>query len=157
MSRLAVKAYMAQQLALLDVPVPLTVLTQRPKETEVGEKAVIVIAIESTREQRFTVPRGGGSKKLLHKVRCDLYWMASEPDVGGNAFDQLLDQVDGIVRAVTLPVTLADPQSGAASNLFLIGEDIETSVNEPLLDASLEGYVVFSASKTYDCWEAVQG
>lgn len=156
MSRLAVKAFVAQQLALLDIPVPLTVLTQRPKEVEVGIHAVVVIELPETKEMRLTLGRPNGSKKVEHRVSLGIYWMGVDPTTG-DRFDELLDQMDDILRTTTIPVTLTDPQSGSKSQLVWIGEEIETRVHEPLLDESLEGLIVYSAEKTYAVWEQVTG
>jgi len=157
MSRLAVKDYFRRQMALLDIPVPCAVLNQRPKEIAVGDQAVIVINIAHSKEVRFTMPRTTGNKKIDHQVRLDLFWVSSDEQDGGNAFDQLLEQVDGIFRAAPMPESLTDPESGAPSTLLFVGEDIETAVNEPLLDESLLGMVVFTATKIVLATELTQG
>ena len=55
MSRLAVKTYCRQAMALLDVPVPCAVVTQRPREIAVGEQAVIAINVPESKERRAAV------------------------------------------------------------------------------------------------------
>jgi hypothetical protein len=157
MSRLAIKEYCRQQLALLDVPVPCAVLVQRPKEIEVGEQAVMVVQVPETKERRLTASRGVGRKELLHRVRLDLYWLAADEQAGGRAFDGLLEQVDAIFRSAAIPAAVSDPDTGAASVVVWIGEEIETTVEEPLLDESLAGLVVFAAQKTLPVTEHLVG
>jgi len=157
MSRLAVKAFCRETMALLDVPVPCAVLEQRPKSIPVGEQAVIVVAIDHSKETRFTMPRVTGNKSIIHQMRLDLFWVAADEQTGGAAFDELLEQVDGLFRSAPMPRDLTDPQSGATSRLLFVGEDIETTVQEPLLDESLQGLVVFTASKIIQTTELVQG
>jgi hypothetical protein len=157
MTRLAVKAYCRQAMALLDVPVPCAVLTQRPREIAVGEQAVIAIGVPESNERRFTLSRGAGRKEIAHQVRLDIYWVAADEQQGGEAFDDLLEQIDGIFRAVTIPVAISDPDSGSQSVIVWIGEALATTVDEPLLDESLQGLVVFSARKTLAVTEHVVG
>ncbi|HEY8744820.1 MAG TPA: hypothetical protein VIU62_17155 [Chloroflexota bacterium] len=157
MSRLAVKAYCRQAMALLDVPVPCVVVTQRPREIAVGEQAVITINVPESKERRLTLSRGAGRKEISHQVRLDIYWIAADEQQGGAAFDDLLEQIDGIFRTVTIPVAISDPDSGSQSVLVWIGEDLTTSVAEPLLDESLQGLVVFTAQKTLAVTEHVMG
>ena len=157
MSRLAVKAYCRQAMALLDVPVPCVVVTQRPREIAVREQAVITINVPESKERRFTLSRGAGRKEISHQVRFDIYWIAADEQQGGAAFDDMLEQIDGIFRTVTIPVAISDPDSGSQSVLVWIGEELTTSVAEPLLDESLQGLVVFTAQKTLAVTEHVTG
>ncbi|GEM_PF-6024082 len=150
MSRFAIKAYCRQQMALLDVPAPCAVLTQRPKEIEVGEQAVIVVNVPESKERRYTLNRGFGRKQIEHRV-------AADAQAGGQAFDSLLEQIDGIFRAVVIPANVSDPDSGGQSVIVWIGEEIDTTVEEPLLDESLQGMVVFSAQKQLAVTEHVAG
>lgn len=157
MSRLAVKSYCRQALALLDVPVPCVVVTQRPRQIAVGEQAVIAVSVAESKERRFTLSRGAGRKEIVHQVRLDVYWIAADEQRGGVAFDDLLEQIDGIFRATTIPVAIADPDSGGQSVIVWIGEEITTIVDEPLLDESLQGLVAFTAQKTLAVTEHVVG
>ena len=68
-----------------------------------------------------------------------------------------MEQIDGIFRTVTIPVAISDPDSGSQSVLVWIGEELTTSVAEPLLDESLQGLVVFTAQKTLAVTEHVTG
>ena len=157
MTRLAIKAYCRQAMALLDVPVPCAVLTQRPREITVGEQAVIAIGVPESKERRFTASRGAGRKEIAHRVRLDIYWVAADEQQGGEAFDDLLEQIDGIFRAVAIPSAISDPDSGSQSVIVWIGEELTTTVEEPLLDESLQGLVVFAAQKTLAVTEHVVG
>lgn len=157
MSRLAVKSYCRQAMALLDVPVPCAIVTQRPRQIAVGEQAVIAVTVAESKERRLTPSRGAGRKEVVHQVRLDVYWIAADEQQGGAAFDDLLEQIDGIFRAVTIPVTIADPDSGGQSVILWIGEEITTVVDEPLLDETLQGLVVFAAQKTLAVTEHVVG
>lgn len=157
MSRSAIKAYCQRQLALLDIPVPCAVVTQRPKEIAVGEQAVVAIGVATSHEKRFTLSRGAGRKQVEHQVRLDIYWVAADEQQGGEAFDDLLEQIDTIFRGVPIPANIQDPDSGAQSVILWIGEEIETAVDEPLLDESLQGLVVFTAMKTLAVTEHLTG
>ncbi|MCL5947421.1 MAG: hypothetical protein M1298_05340, partial [Chloroflexi bacterium] len=64
MTRLAVKTFCQQQLALLDVPVPCAVLTQRPREVSVGTQAVLIVTLPEGKEERFAGPRPQGRKQV---------------------------------------------------------------------------------------------
>lgn len=157
MSRLAIKHYCRQQLALLDVPAPCAVLTQRPKEIEVGEQAVIVVNVPESKERRYTLNRGFGRKQIEHRVRLDVYWVAADAQTGGQAFDGLLEQIDGIFRTVVIPANISDPDSGGQSVIVWIGEEIDSAIEEPLLDETLQGMVVFSAQKQLAVTEHIGG
>lgn len=157
MSRLAIKTYCRQAMALLDVPVPCAVVTQRPREIAVGEQAVIAINVPESKERRYTLSRGTGRKEISHQVRLDIYWVAADEQQGGTAFDDLLAQIDGIFRTLPIPVDIRDPESGSQSVILWIGEEMTTSVQEPLLDESLQGLVVFTAQKTLAVTEHVSG
>ncbi len=157
MSRPAVKAFCRQAMALLDVPVPCAVVTQRPRQIEVGEQAVITIQVAESKERRFTLSRGAGRKEIVHQVRLDIYWLAADEQQGGAAFDDLLEQIDGIFRTVTIPAAISDPDSGSQSVIVWIGEEVATAVEEPLLDESLQGLVVFTAQKTLAVTEHLTG
>ncbi|MGI8915207.1 MAG: hypothetical protein ACR2JY_15715 [Chloroflexota bacterium] len=157
MSRPAVKAFCRQAMALLDVPVPCAVVTQRPRQIEVGEQAVITIQVAESKERRFTLSHGAGRKEIVHQVRLDIYWLAADEQQGGAAFDDLLEQIDGIFRTVTIPTAISDPDSGSQSVIVWIGEEVATAVEEPLLDESLQGLVVFTAQKTLAVTEHLTG
>ena len=157
MSRLAIKEFCRRQMALLDVPAPCAVLTQRPKAIGVGEQAVIVVGVPASKEERLTLGRGSGRKRVDHQVRLDVYWLAADEQDGGDEFDGLLEQIDGIFRSVTIPAGVQDPATGASSVVVWIGEEIETAVDEPVLDGSLQGLVGFSARKTLLVTEHVTG
>lgn len=157
MSRLGVKAYVADQLAGLSLPVECTVLRQRPKAIEVGEQAVIVVDVARSQERRYTIPRGAGRKQVDHQVRLDLYWLAADEQQGGDDFDTLLEQVDAIFRAVALPADALDPETSDTSQIVFIGEQIDTETDQPLLDESLQGLVAFSARKTLAVIEHIVG
>jgi hypothetical protein len=58
---------------------------------------------------------------------------------------------------VTIPAAIADPDSGSQSVIVWIGEEITTTVDEPLLDETLQGLVVFAAQKTLVVAEHVVG
>jgi hypothetical protein len=156
-SRLAVKSFCRQALALLDVPVPCAVVTQRPRQIDVGEQAVVAINVAESKERRFTLSRGAGRKEIVHQVRLDIYWIAADDERGGAAFDDLLEQIDAIFRAVAIPAAIADPDSGGQSVIVWIGEEIATTVEEPLLDETVQGLVVFTAQKTLAVTEHVTG
>jgi hypothetical protein len=113
--------------------------------------------VAESKERRLTLSRGAGRKEVVHQVRLDVYWIAADEQQGGAAFDDLLEQIDGIFRAVAIPVAIADPDSGGQSVLLWIGEEITTIVDEPLLDESLQGHVVFAAQKTLAVTEHVVG
>lgn len=157
MSRLAIKTYCRRVMALLDVPVPCAVMTQRPREIAVGEQAVVAINVPESKERRFTLSRGAGRKEIIHQVRLDIYWIAADEQQGGQAFDDLLEQIDAMFRGATIPANIADPDSGAQSVILWIGEEIATTVEEPLLDESLQGLVVFTAQKTLAVTEHLSG
>ena len=157
MSALAVKTYVQQQMALLDVPVLCQVFSQRPKEVAVGETAVIIVTIPQSREKRFTLNRGYGRKQVDHTVRLDIYWVAADEQQGGQWFDGLLWQIDHIFRGVTIPVDIADPDNGEQTVILFIGEDIETRLDAPLLDESVQGVVAFTAEKTLTVTEHLTG
>lgn len=144
-------------MALLDVPVPCAIVTQRPRQIEVGEQAVVVINVAESKEGRFALSRGAGRKEIVHQVRLDIYWIAADDQQGGAAFDGLLEQIDAIFRAVAIPAAIADPDSGSQSVIVWIGEEITTTVDEPLLDETLQGLVVFAARKTLAVTEHVTG
>jgi hypothetical protein len=156
-TRLALKTYCQRELALLDVPIPLAVLIQRPKQVEAGEQAVVIIEVAASKEGRYTLDRPLGQKRIDHQLHLDVYWVTAEEQAGGAAFDGLLEQIDAVFRQAVLPVPLRDPDSGLASTLVWIGEDIDTQVLPPLLDAALEGLVVLCAEKTLQVREQVVG
>lgn len=164
MSALAVKEYVRQQLAALDVPVLASVWSQRPKQVPVGEQTVIVITDPDAREARLAGPRAqagnpqsGGAKTVTHRVRLDVYWVAADEQAGGRWFDTLLELIAQTFRGVALPAALTDPDTGAQSALALIGEEMETHRLEPELDQSVEGLVAFTAEVTLTAVEYVQG
>ena len=157
MSRLAVKAYVEQQLAGLSIPVACTVLRQRPKTVEVGEQAVIVVDVAMSRERRYTIPRGVGRKQVDHQVRLDVYWLAADEQQGGDDFDALLEQIDAIFRAAAIPADATDPETSDTSQIVFIGEDIDTEAEPPLTDESLQGLVAFAARKTLAVVEHIVG
>lgn len=157
MSQAAIKAFCAAQLALLDTPVQTAVYSQRPKQVTVGEQAVVVITIADSRETRFAPPRGAGRKVVVHRVRLDLFWLAADEQQGGTAFDALLQQVQARFRSLSLPVDLNDPATGEASVLVWIGEEIEMTLNEPLLDESAAGLAAFSAELVLPATEHLEG
>lgn len=157
MTRLAVKSYCERLLALLDVPVPCAVLTQRPREISVGEQAVLLIALPASKEERFAGPRPAGRKQVTHRVALDVYWVAADDQQGGESFDQLLEQIDALFRGATMPAAVRDPQSGTESQIVFIAEEIETAVNEPQLIEQLEGYIVFTAQKMVQVVEHTTG
>ncbi|MCL4545104.1 MAG: hypothetical protein M1118_10990 [Chloroflexi bacterium] len=157
MSRLAVKEYCRQQLALLDVPVPCVVLAQRPREIAAAEQAVIIVTLPESREERFTAPRLFGRKQVTYGAGLEIYWVAADDQAGGTAFDQLLDQIDQYFRLAALPVAIRDPQSGEESQIVFIAEEIATAVEEPLLVEELQGYIVFTARKTVQVVEHTTG
>jgi hypothetical protein len=156
-SQAAVKQFCAAQLALLDAPVQTAVYSQRPKQVTVGEQAVVVVTIADSREARFAPPRGAGRKIVVHRVRLDLYWLAADEQQGGAAFDALLQQVQARFRTASLPASLSDPATGEESVLVWIGEEIETTLNEPLLDETAEGLATFSAELVLPATEHVEG
>lgn len=164
MSALAVKTWVAQQLSSLDVPVLASVWSQRPKQVAVGDQTVVIVTCPETRESRLTgpraragVPTSGGLKSLIRRVRLDVYWVAADEQAGGRAFDTLLETLVGVYRAVALPAALVDPDTGAQSSVGLIGEDMETRMEEPEQDRSQEGLVAFAAELTLTVVEYVQG
>ena len=157
MSQLAVKLYAQQQLALLDVPVQAAVFSQRPKQVAVGDQAVVVITCPESRERRLTVTRGSGRKEVVHRLRLEVYWVAADEQTGGRAFDTLLWQLDNLFRSVAIPAAVSDPESGEASVVLFIGEAIETTLHEPVLDEAPQGLVAFSAEKVLTVTEHVTG
>ncbi len=157
MTRLAVKGYCQEQLALLDVPVSCAVLAQRPREIAAAEQAVIIVTLPESREERFTAPRLAGRKQVTYGVGLEVYWVAADDQAGGAAFDQLLDQIDQRFRLAALPAAVQDPQSGEPSQIVFIAEEIATAVEEPLLVEELQGYIVFTARKTVQVVEHLTG
>lgn len=164
MSVLAVKEYVAAQLALLDVPVLASVWSQRPKQVTVGEQTVVIVTCPQSRERRLTgararqgAPTSGGLKQIEHTIRLDVYWIAADEQAGGRWFDTLLDLLDQTYRAVTLPAALTDAETGGQSSISVLGEQIDTQREEPQLDESAEGVVAFTATKTLQVTEYVQG
>lgn len=156
MSELAVKLYVQQQLALLDVPVDARVFSHRPKEVEIGEQAVVVITIPRSREKRLTIPRGQGAKRIDHEVRLHCYMLHDDEQAGGRMFDGLKWQIDRQFRTALIPVVISDPDSGEQSGIVLIGEEIETRTEEPQMEAEF-GTAIFYAEVTLSVWENVQG
>ena len=157
MSQLAVKRFCRRQLALLDVPVQAAVFSQRPRQVAVGDQAVVVITIPQSRERRLTLSRGAGRKAIVHQVRLDIYWLATDEQDGGRQFDGLLARLDQLFRATPLPAALSDPESGEQSVLTAVGEEIDTRLEPPLLDEQGEGLVAFTAEKLLTITEHVTG
>lgn len=156
MSELAVKLYVQQQLALLDVPVDARVFSHRPKEVEVGEQAVVVITIRRSREKRFTLSRPAGSKRVDHDVCLYLYMLHDDEQAGGRMFDGLKWQIGRQFRAATIPVSISDPDNGEQSGIMFVGEDIDTRTEEPQVEAEL-GTTIFYAEMTLAVAEIVTG
>lgn len=161
MTQLAVRSYVATLLADLDLPVPAQVFVQEPKQTSIGSNTVIVIKSPHSKEnrQRGTMPLGSGQKHVTHEVFLSIVWEAADEQVGGDEFDVLLSKIDAALRPAfgDLPVNLNDPQTGEPSRVIDLGEEIDTTRLEPVVDDGAQGLVVFAAAKTLTVLEVIQG
>ena len=147
MSVVAIKTYVQQQTALLDVPVTCEIFAQRPKEVEVGQNAIIVVNVPQSREKRLTMPRTYGQKVIEHQVSLVVYWVSDDEQTGGQYFDGLLWQIDHIFRTTAIQATITDPDNGEQSVLDFVGENIDTRVDAPEFAGEDQSVVVFAAEK----------
>lgn len=158
MSRLALKQFMAQVLADITEPMPCDVWTQLPKEDEVGTNAVIIALVPRSREKRKTISGLHSSiKEVEHMLELRVFWTNDESQQGGTQFDTLLQVVDRLVKAQSTPLMLTDPETGDQSQLIYLGEEIETVVPEPESVGDSASALMFSAVKSVQAVEYLQG
>jgi len=159
MSSLAVKTYCAQALANIDVPAPVQTFVQEFKQTEVGSNIVCWISRPHGEETRLTIQRATGMRQVVHDIVLVLEWTVADEQVGGNAWDVFLDKVDDVFRKLSTTVSfeITDPETGAKSAIWEIGEQIKTEELETKLDEATQGMVLFSAVKTITVKEVLTG
>lgn len=107
-------------------------------------------------EQRETMPRGGGYKKLHWQVSIWVYM----PDVADDAeidtaFPCLIDAIMDTLRAVPLPVALSDPVTAQVSSILFVGEQLQVQYGTPRATAD-QRYIWQNALITADVDELLQ-
>jgi hypothetical protein len=116
----------------------------------------LFIWTERYKEKRLAAggnPRGAGLKRSDHAVQVYVLVIDDPSDAHADtAFPNLLNTVMQAFRAVPLPVTITDPDTGATSRISEIGEDfsVQTDAVRALGD---ERYVRYLAAITVDVFE----
>jgi hypothetical protein len=105
-------------------------------------------------EQRATLSRGTGQKRIEHSVKVFVQWIGPNDD--GDSFPLLLDAARALLRAVPLPVQLTDPYTGESSSLQDFGESIrlEHPTPQALKD---QRFLQHAATLTLACAEWIGG
>lgn len=77
-------------------------------------------------EERSTMPRGAGFKKLDWTVDVYLYYETTADDVLlDQAFPLVIDTVMQTLRTTTMPIKVTDPTTGQQSQVLSIGEQFD--------------------------------
>ena len=102
-----------------------------PPVVPAGENPQIFVWGGSLDEQRATLPRPTGEKRIQHTVYLWILWI-SDNEVGNvQNFPLLLDRIRAVARSVTLPVPLTDQTTGEQSVLTDFGERIMQEYGTP--------------------------
>jgi hypothetical protein len=102
-----------------------------PSMVQAGEFPQLFVWGGSLDEQRATLPRHQGQKRITHTLFVWVIWI-SDNDIGNvQNFPLLLDAIRAVVRSVVLPVELTDATTGEVSQLTDFGERIQQEYATP--------------------------
>jgi hypothetical protein len=137
----------AIQQTLQSTPGVVSVQTFRPKNTLPQQMPEVVIALASSKEERFTASAPIGKKLIKFTARLEIFNVDLSPNGSGQLdFDDLLDNIDIQLRK--------DPTLGGAVLSATI-EHITTTVSPPMLANGQT--VALAAMKTFDVTVQVTG
>lgn len=91
-------------------------------------------------EDRYTIPRARGQKRIRHIVTLYLQWVMTNDPVAARGFPRFIDALRAYLRGtITLPVALTDPDTGETSTLLNIGERIiwDYGTGTPMADQAM--------------------
>lgn len=90
-------------------------------------------------ENRMTLPRFRGQKRVGHTFSMWIQWVSSNSDKNVQMFPVFLDSIRAFLRSLPIPAQLTDPITGEVSTLLNVGERIlqEYGTPMPLADQRL--------------------
>ena len=117
----------------------------------------LFIWTERYHEKRRSMPRGMGLKDGDHAVQVYVLVIDDPSDANADtAFPNLLNSIMETLRTVALPVALTDADTGATSNIVLIGEDfdVQTDAIRSVGDERYVRYLAVITVKVLEMWNA---
>lgn len=127
------------------------VFAQRPKFQVLGTNVMITVGDVSRKTERIGMGRPTGLKRHSYEINVLVQATDADAEAGGNDFDQVMDQVDLILEAVTLEVVITDAADGSSYRISKIAEEIDSRTHSPETTAR-GGLVTFTGSKVFTCW-----
>ncbi len=153
MSVLALKEYMRSTIAAAQAAIianttftSVTVFRQVPKFEKLGTGFFVVLGPFDREEERLSVPRGGGQKRLTYEMQVWVMATAADEQAGGDSFDTASENLSQVLRTANVVIDIVDPVTGGTSWLLEIAEVISERGDEPEL-AAPQGLVRFFTEK----------
>jgi hypothetical protein len=103
-----------------------------PPITQPADNPQIYIWGGTLDEDRYTLPRFQGQKRVAHTVSMWIQWVSSNDADLVQQFPVFLDTIRGFLRSLPIPAALTDPTTGEASVLLNVGERILQEYGIPL-------------------------
>ena len=157
MSLNAIQQFLKTTLDGLVIPdgviAPVQAYVLPPVITDVGENPAIFIWGGDLDEQRATLPRGPGEKRVQHTLSLYVMFIAEHDPTVDQQFPILLDVIRATIRAIPLPVLLTDPTTGETSQLTDIGERIRQTYSTPVAMRTVEGMLQHNAALRLPIYE----
>lgn len=154
MSLISVQDYIASECDGLASPVFDTsiALVQPPPFIQLSPIPVVYIWGGKLDEDRMTLPRLRGQKRVAWTIRGWVQWVGDNSIEDQRRFPAFLDALRDHLRAVVIPETLTDPYSGQVSKLLNLGERIIIEYGTPTA-TSATGMLLHTAAMQLPCAE----
>ena len=106
-----------------------------PPTTQPAEYPQIYVWGGDLTEDRATLPRPLGQKRISHTTTLWVQWMSPNDTDTVQNFPLLIDSIRAKIRGLNLAVQIVDPTTGDVSQLTDIGERIMVQYSTPVATA----------------------
>jgi hypothetical protein len=118
-----------------------------PPVTQTAKNPQIYVWITDFDEQRATIPRGQGQKRVAHTATLFLQWSSGNKVATEQNFPLFIDAIRQTLRSTDLRIPITDPTTGEKSQLTDFGEQIKMKYPTPITTAD-QRTILYTATLT---------
>lgn len=103
-----------------------------PPVTQPADNPQIYVWGGRSDENRMTLPRFQGQKRVAHTVSLWIQWVSDSAPENVQQFPVFMDTIRLLLRSLPIPAQLTDPTTGEISTLLNLGERIIEEYGVPI-------------------------